>query len=242
MIFRLIRRLFFAGVLFFALVAGTVTVAGFLATRTPAFYAELLEDSYTEEDVEAAGLRFQQQRSAFVDWRRQLARAASDAVVPVAFNHAALDQPPTTHLVVTTEADLNAVLSDGSTKAGDVAITDPRVAITAEGLRLALAVSSPIGDFVLSAAFRPLASPADVPALELVDVRVGQLPLPCNTLLSFCPRERTKLQGGLYLDLTGARPRLELDHTRYDDAVSISAVTCLEGKLVVELSADADDG
>lgn len=239
MVFRIVRRLVLAGLLVFGFVVSSVAVAGYLATCEPSYYSQALTVQPTPADAEAAGERFERARRDFLQWRA--VTAAMQKGGPRAQAIGAQFEAAPTHQLVATESELNAIIAAELIKLGDCEVVDPRVDFADGRLRVAFAVPTPVARLVLSAEFVPSVAPNGDLAMALDAAHVGRLPIPCELLASRLPRQRMRLKGDLYLDLTGAKPSLVADQAGANEDARITAIRCSEDDVTIEFAAVAQN-
>lgn len=213
------------------LLVTSVCVAGYLALREPAFYRSLRQQEPTHAQVEAAGGQMQRQRDAYLHWRAQVQAAGVDRPgrdpVPV----------PPAHVVRFRAEHLNTLLAEETQRLAGGAIEDPRVRVTPDRVAVACGLLTPAARCVLSAELKPSLTPDGVVTLELVSAKLGSLPIPCDTLLGFFPRESHRLSGNLYLDLTAPKPRITLDLSDKAKTLLAESIECGDGEVTVRFVA-----
>lgn len=230
MFVRAVLRLIRVVVVLVGLVTATAAVACYLALQEPAFYSDLHKHPPTANEVKAAKTRLEQVRADYVLWRRRLQ----------------LDQPIdpalAVHEVRFSDAHLNAVLASETISLAGGALEDPRLRVTPGGIDFACGVVTPVARCVFSAELTPELTPDGVLTLRLESARIGRLPLPCQTLVGFLPRERSRLSGSLYLDLTATKPLITLDLADKAKTLLAQSVECSEGELAVRFVPQRPEG
>lgn len=232
-----LRLLRVAGILICLLIT-TICVAGYLALREPAYYSALRAYQPTAEELAAATEHLEGQRLAYLQWRSQSLADRRDRpkqAVPLAGQPK--DPAPIAHEIRCSDANLNTLLTSETSRAGDITIKDPRVRVTSGQLDLACTVLTPWATFVLSAELAPQLSAEGVLTLDIESVRVGRIPLPCETLAGFFPPQKSRLSGALYLDTTDPTPRLTLDLSDKANKLLAESLECGEGVLTVRFVA-----
>lgn len=244
MIRSVLRKLILAATMCIALVVICIGVAGYLAFRSPSFYAELVARQPRAGAAEAAEQRLEQMRRDFVQWQsRSLAIQKRQAVDAMS---AGAGQPhdgeladvagEDVHTFRLSEDDLNALLASRDFGFGSDELHDPRIRFDDGKAMLAFTLATPAGNFVLSAAFEP--RPADDGTrLRVARVSVGRLALPVSTLSSWVPKRESRLHGDLYLDATGPLPELVLRPGRVaTGSARPKSIECTQGELIVRLA------
>lgn len=216
-LFRLLR---IAGAVIGVLVT-TAGVAGFLALQEPAYYTELRQQPVTPQEAKTANDRLHLERSAYLAWRGRLPADQRGGRAPVV------------HEVRYTAAHLNALLASEWSGFGEA----PRLRVKPGAIDFACGIVTPIATCVVSAELKPQLTPHGVLILELESAQVGRLPLPCKTLFGLLPKERRRLSGKLYLDLTGPNPLVSLDLSDKNDMLLAQSIECGEGDFVVRFMA-----
>ncbi|WP_425396336.1 hypothetical protein [Aeoliella sp.] len=244
MLRKLILRFFLACFAMVGLVITTVVVAGYFALQQPSYYAQLRAVAYSPAEQSAAELSMRQTEANVKRWlqssiaRQQAASADEPSVMQLLAGAGAPYDPTTdTHEVHLTQAQFNAHLaSNKASRSGDW--RNPRIRFGEDRIDLAFEVASDEFSCVPSISLEPSLTDDGKLRLGIVSAHIGQLPLPMKTILTNLPSEMTRpaASGDVELDLSAETPCVIVNLPTADSkSPTVSALTCREGELVVEL-------
>ena len=211
--------------IFVALLVGTVCVLVYLALQEPDYYAEWRTLKPTPQELATATGNVENARASYVRWSSLVHASQPGAPLPEA------------HEVSFTHADLNVLLANESSDLGGSEVEAPLVRVTQDRIDVAIGVQTSVAHCVLSANLSPSVDPDGLLVFEVNTVRLGLLPLPCETIAGFFPQKSHKLSGALYLDLVDSKPRLTLDTGDRHGSHFAKSMRCTDGKVTVRFVA-----
>ncbi|TWT85214.1 hypothetical protein Pla123a_00200 [Posidoniimonas polymericola] len=251
---RLVLRLLLAGFVCFGLVLFCIGTAVTLALWSPSFYSERASLSADPAAVQAAEQHFEQLRDDYLRWRaaslqparEKPAKANNDVIAALFAAQPAQPNHSPTHTIRVTEDEINTLLVSDGPHAGQVSA--PRIRLVDGRVLVGVALATPFGELVVSAGFapQPIANGAAAgnPApnnelrLQIDNARIGRLPLPLSALTSLLPKEKSRLQGNLFLDTTGELPELALRMDKPGQPTPLPhSLEIADGELIVKLTA-----
>ncbi len=231
MIRRVLRRCLIAGAIVTGLVVVTVVIAGFLALRTPGFYAERLESPLSLAEQAAAKAHWQHVTQSYDQW---LAHSVTMQRTDAANEY---DPSQDRHVLRVTESHINALVASNKFPTRG-AVQNPRFRINDDQTEVAFQLVSENVTCVVSAVLKPTLRTDGRLQLDILSARVGQLPIPLRTLIKCSPGEIKHTQGGMELDFTLPSPHITLKvFNRVGQSAKPKAVHCMDGELLVEFVA-----
>lgn len=245
MVRKFFVRLFLCFVALIGIVVLSACIAGYLALQQPAFYADLCAQQFSEGDQFAAKVFFQHMEKDLRLWRdRSLARQgerSSDSTTPAtAIRDAFLgeyDPTKDTHSISIRERQINALLASG--KAGvSGEWRNPRIRIRQDGVDFAFELVVSKARFVLSVELKPALSSESCLRLDLMAVRIGDLPLPLSTILRWLPGDAHYSGSDIEVDLTAPTPHICLNFSdKNPESPSVKSFKCMEREVTIEFLA-----
>lgn len=245
MLRNLFVRLFRCFVVLIGIAILSVCIAGYFAFQQPAFYADLRAQKFSQRDALAVKTSFQRmeldlklwsERSISLQRAQRSATATPKRAIPGA-SRSKYDPTQDTHSITITEQQLNAQLASGKTKISRE-LRNPRVRIAPDHIDLGIEFVTPKASCVLSTKLKLAPISQGRLRLEIVSARIGQLPLPLNTILRCLPREVIHSGGDLELNLTSPTPHLCLNVSgQGPTAPAVKSIKCLDGEMTIEFLA-----
>lgn len=233
MIPRLLRYFVRAIALVFVVLATATCAVVYLVTSEPAFYAKAAAETYTAADADRIKQELEVIRSDFLTWHSQsftLGNEQQQATLP----RPALDAraPYTARL---TEQQLNTLLATSQTsRLGEA--SQPRVRIAADRLDVGIRVVDESVNFVLSAALRPSATADGDIKLEILALRIGNLPMPLKTLLTYLPPDMLPSGRDVEWHPAATTPYVVYKPNQHDvKQPRLKSIACQAGAVVLEL-------
>lgn len=199
-----------------------VLVVGYLATRTPGFYANLRAQPELAEDKRQEMEQTVQDMEAWLSKTDRSARDGEAAVTEEEFCfRVGQDQ-------------LNEQLA---AKGSAGAIRHPRIQLLKDQVQLGIEVGEGSRTFILSCLLTPGVAEDGRLQLEMDSSRIGSLRLPISFILKSLERRINQSSGNIELDASGDRPRLLVEPASSRSArVRISDVRCHDGELEILFS------
>lgn len=242
MLRKLLFRLFLIAFILTGTVVATVCVAGYLALQQPGFYAELRAQEFAPAEQKTSELAFRAMEQDFKRWVEGSLRQQAQQANPMAANPLALvglqpkyDPTQDTHTVRVTAQQLNAQLASTSRR-GDW--RNPRVRIAKDRVGVAFEVATPELSCVVAGELKPTITDDGRLRLDLLSARIGQLPLPLNTILGCLPRDIVLEDDEVELNLAPPSPHMSFKlANQREQTPRVKSIQCTEGQIAVEFAA-----
>ncbi|MEM6799093.1 MAG: hypothetical protein AAF589_06225 [Planctomycetota bacterium] len=254
MILKILLRCFLCCVLFGLFVVGAVACCGVMAISRPGFYRAALAEPADEASVQRAMEEMELRIDSLALFvaadtadLRQLEALPEEALAAVKSGN---DEDPgrlptaleelqrsvgadeSTYSVSLQQKHLNALLQKECGSLGRD-VRDPRVSLGGDVIRLAVTVTTPATEVVLSCDLKPVQAAAAGLSFELHSVRIGRLPLPDKTLLRQYLQFNPKMPREFELDVTGEHPTLTLKTMPRDADLLVDDIRVANGELHV---------
>lgn len=232
MIPRLLRYFVRAIALVFGVLATATCAVVYLITSEPGFYTQAAAHAYTADDAERTKQELEAMRADFLTWHSQASTLGNrqQAEPP----RPALD-PRAPYTARLTEQQLNTLLATSQTSRLG-ATSQPRVRIAADRLDVGIRVVDESINFVLSATLRPSATADGDIKLEILDLRIGNLPMPLKTLIAYLPPDMLPSGRDIEWHPAAATPYVVYKPNQHDaKQPRLKSLVCEAGALALEL-------
>ena len=239
MLRRLCFRLFLCCLALAGILTALLCFAGYLATREPAFYAELKSQEFSQVDQKLAEANLRLLEKNFERWSArsialQQAQKRNPNLAPQEFLQGEYDPASDVHVVRITDQHLNAMLASADSH-GEW--QRPRIMISDGRIDFACEIVTPELSCIVSAGLQPTVTDEGQLQLDILSTHVGRLPLPLETLWSWV-REMDVSEGDVEIDRLSPKPRLRWNLMPQDLASpTVRSIECREGQLVIEFCA-----
>jgi hypothetical protein len=238
MLRKILVRLLTTCVMLFMALTTALVLAGYLALQPPGFYAELRDRPIPVPQNPAVRQEMQAIEYAFRLWLEQsIARQHTASLTttsnPAGSDHHGYDPTGDVHTVRVTQDMLNAALAGDDLELSRE-LQGPRICISSGRIEFAFELVTDEIRCVPSAVLEPTLTPNGDLRIDIARARIGQLPIPLNTILSCLPRDITCTGRNMDVHLIPPTPHITLHLTgRGPHAARVHSIECTTGAIVV---------
>ena len=234
---KLLRRFLVASVLFAGFVILCVVTTALLVMQTPGFYSERLNATSSAEKQAAAKSHWEQTVRTHKQWLANSISRQRTQVFEKDPRKKRYEPSEDIHIVRITEEDINTLISSSQTRSQG-AISEPRFQFRDGEAAVAFQLKSSRFHCVVSSVLRPKFTDDGRLQLDILSARIGQLPIPLETLIRCSPKELRHQDGTLEIDLTLPTPHIALNLWKHQTHIAPpKSVHCLDGEIVIQFVA-----